>query len=298
METRRRFVSAVFVWLLLAGFAVSEARALLYSIDKDPNHQLYGSLNQNAIPNGGQFMCGPTAAVNSFMYLQNAYPNHYGNSLIGDADGDANPNTNNDMITVAQTVAGANYMNTKAGIQGGTTGTWDDMFIIGKHDYMEAVAPGKTTYAAQLASTWAWAGRPADETPVVARPAWVQDNTTPTWSFLWNELNSCADVEILINWTDEGGAKGHYLTVKSFLWNDVNNNLVIDFAENAMIDYIDPATGAAGASQIWQFGFGNVLDVAYGGNQTQVNMIMSEVPEPASLMLLLVGLALFRRRRT
>jgi len=302
MPARRRCVCVVCACVAVMVLAVSQAQGLLYSIDKDPNHTLYGNLNQNNIPNGGQYMCGPTAAVNSFMYLQRQYPGYFNSSLIGDANCDGTPDTYQDMIATAQTLAGANYMNTKVNLAGaGSTGTWDDMFIYGKYAYMEAMLPNKTVYGAELSSTWGWGVgvRPADEIPPILKPAWVQDNTTPTWNFLWDQLSSCEDVEILITWSEEGGDQGHYLTVKSFLWNDANGNMVIDPAENATIDYIDPATGAVGVSGIWQFAPGGVLDVAYGGNQCQVTMIMSEsVPEPATAVLLLVGgLMLLCRRR-
>jgi len=300
MLERARFAVAMIACLAVMVLAVPQVQGTVYSIDKDPNHQLYGNLNQNHIPNGGQYMCGPTAAVNSFMYLQRQYPNYFNSSLIGDADGDGTPDTYQDMITVAQTVAGANFMNTQVNLPGqGSTGTWDDMFIYGKYTYMQSVLPAnrQAVYAAQLSAKWGWRN---DGTPPIPKPAWVQDQTTPTWNFLWNQLTSCEDVEILITWSDEGGDQGHYLTVKSFNWNDANNNGVIEFAEGATIDYIDPATGAVGVSPIWQVAPNNPLDVGYGNNQTQVIMIMSEsVPEPTTVSLLVLGgLMLARRRRS
>jgi hypothetical protein len=149
-------------------------------------------------------------------------------------------------------------------------------------------------------STTSSGGRPADEIPLIPKPAWVQQNTSPTYNFITAELESCEDVEILINWTDEEGTQGHYLAITGFHWIDGNNNLIIDLAEGAMIDYIDPATGLWDQSAIWQVGNPfNPLDVLYGGNQTQVTMAVSESPvtEPCTILLFSLGaLSLLRRK--
>jgi hypothetical protein len=102
-------------------------------------------------------------------------------------------------------------------------------------------------------------------------------------------------VEVLI----VDGDWGHYLTVTGLAWNDANNNLVIDGVENAFLNYIDPATGAPGSSPIAQAGLGMTLFVGYGPYNGQIVMSMSQVPEPGSLCLLIVGVfgLMIRRRR-
>ena len=90
----------------------ANANATLYSIDKDPGHVLYGNLNQNTIPAPlGPVACGPTAAVNSFVYLERKYPSVYNRSLVPDLNADG-LYQNNELVAVAQTLAGANFMNT------------------------------------------------------------------------------------------------------------------------------------------------------------------------------------------
>jgi hypothetical protein len=53
----------------------------------------YGTLDQNTVEAckdaaGKSFSCGPTAAVNSFVFLQNMYPHIYDQQLVPDLDGD------------------------------------------------------------------------------------------------------------------------------------------------------------------------------------------------------------------
>jgi len=193
----------------------------------------------------------------------------------------------------------------------GGSGTWDDMFIYGKFNYIEngtTLTPGTTIYAAQLQSQWGWAGfpaRPFGENPLfhpvpMAKPGWVQQNTIPTWQFLYRQLVSCEDVEILI----VGEDFGHFLTVTGLVWTDADTDGMIDFVEGGMIHYIDPVTGAAGASQIWQAGVGTQLIVDYlsiGGDLIRTDIIMTvseSVPEPCTMGLLAFsGLVLLRRRR-
>lgn len=303
-----RRISRVFVRLflvfLLFFFLVGNASAVLsFNIDKTTPQNLYGNLDQDDINPGGQFMCGPTAVVNSYVYLQNTYPTIYNSSLIGDADGDGDSDDYQDMIQVALNLAGAGYMNTKNNAGAGSSGTYDDMLIYGKYKYIEDNLPNQTVYAAELASTWGWVGaRLPGEIPPIAKPGWVQDQTSPTYNFITSELISCEDVEILINWTDpEEGLKGHFLTVTGFHWIDADGDLIVDLVEGAMIDYIDPGTGLWAQSPIWQVGNpANPLDVLYGGNQTQVTMAVAEspVPEPGSLLLLGLGTLAWRRRRS
>jgi len=294
--------------VLMAGLA-TPAAALVYDVQLTTT--LFGDLDQNDVPVIGACACGPTAAVNSFVYLQNAYPGIYGNSLVPvgaaqgvDHNGDAFVDSYDDMAAVAATLGGLNYMNTKC-----PGGTWDDMFIYGKQKYVEEQLPGMTDYAAEMSGTWAFPGtRPGDEIPPITKPSWVEDNKNPTWQFLYNNLVGLdgveagpgEDVEILI--TD--GDWGHFLTLTSFHWDDVNGDSIIDSTEGAWIDYIDPGTGLNAQSSLCQSSYGGQLLVNYSTMYSNAQLVMavkeSPVPEPTTLALLCAGglcLVLYRQRK-
>jgi len=256
----------------LAGF--------VYDIDKDPGHVLYGNLDQATVPifnNAGiNVACAPTAAVNSFIYLQNKYPGIYGNKLVGLGQ----------AVAVATKLGDADadpvrYMNTVA-----NQGTFDDDFIYGKWRYLENVAPGLTVYEAQ--SMFGWIN------PPIPQPNWVQ-NRWPTWDFLWKELTDCEDVEILVEYEHSSG--GHALTLKSFHWNDANGNGTIEQLE-ATIDFIDPCGGAAGQCNVWQDLVNGWLDTNYGGGAfVKTAVSESPVPLPAAFWPSLMGIACLAARR-
>lgn len=265
----KKSIAGALVMCLLAG----SAQAVWYNIDKDPTHILYGNLSQNSVPMqtalGVQLAaqyCGPVAVTNSFRYLENKYPGVYGNNLTG-----------------------GNLVNTAVGLGGlmGTNlanGTWWDDLIWYKMQDIEAKVPEMTLYQAQHMPGWAWS---IWDDPGAAKPGWVQP-IVPKWQFIYNELIDCEDVEILMNWADGG----HYVTVKSFHWNDVDNDSVIDFEENATFDYINPWTGGVGVSGLWQNYYGSVLETDYTSGAT-ITMAVSESPIPEPLTICLLGLGAF-----
>jgi len=272
--------SLILILLVIALSAVS-ADAASYNIDNDPGHVLYGNLDQNGaamVTALGQDLanqyCGPVAVTNSFRYLENKYPTVYGNNL-----------TSGNLVGTAMGLGdlmGTDFIN----------GTWWDDLIWYKMIDLESKVPGMTDYQAQHMPGWNWN---IWDNPAAAKPAWVE-STVPTWQFLWEKLVNCEDIEILMNWS--GG--GHFVTVKSFHWNDADNDNIIDIAENATFDYINPWTGASGVSSIWQDSLGNPLETNYASG-AYISMMVSEtpVPEPAAITLLGLGaLGLIRRRKS
>ena len=281
----------------------STSGAILYQIQKDV--ELYGNLDQDDIAGGGEVDCGPVAAVNSFVYLENKYPDVYDRHLVPDIeDPPDNVRDYNELINAAVLVSTAAYMNTKA-----PGGTWDDMFIYGKYNYIEMQVRGVTIYAAQMLGMWGFPGnppnvRPPDEIPPIPKPTWVADLMYPTWDFIFNELYHCEDVEILINWA--GG--GHYLTLTGFTFDDADGDGVInpDEGENAVIYYIDPATGTTGHSNIWNvevtspYGQYELMTNYESGAIVTMAVSESPIPEPATIAMIasgLMGLVAVARRK-
>jgi len=294
MKVCTQIVSA----LLLVTLLVVQASAASYDIQKELDKYGYLAQNDPSVlpPEIQNAACVPVATANSFVYLENKYPEIYGRLLVPDT----NPNGIHDLCeigAVASTLASANYMNTKVAIGG----TWQDMGLYGKWRYMEDNAPGKTIYAAQMSGTWGFPlDRNPDEIPPIEKPDWVEDNTFPTWQFLYENLVACQDVEICIN----DGSWGHCLTLTSFHWQDQNEDGFIQQAEGATIDYIDPATGKwVAASPIWHADNHQFLLVSYGVHQSAVLELAvkeSPIPEPSTLVLsVLAGLGLgwYARRR-
>jgi hypothetical protein len=209
---------------VMAFCAAGPAGADYWGVQK--NTELYGNLNQFDVPDLGSQGCGPAAAVNSFWYLQNRYPDVYGADLVPptgadwDEDGDVDEY---DAWIAAANGLGLGFMDTDP-----DDGTDHDNFIMGKMEYIELLVPDQTRYRAQ--DPWAWDNH--------ERPEWVTP-IRPTWDFLYEELAGCADIELLITLWPGGG---HYVTLTSFHWWDDNNDLTIQEGE-AFIDFMNPQTG-------------------------------------------------------
>ncbi len=274
----KKFIVFMLAVCLLSASSYAEWY-VIRDIDKDPNHVLYGNLSQNSqafINLVGAPMaaaaCGPVAVTNSYRYLENKYPGVYDNSL-----------TSGNLLQTAANLC--TLMGTTPGV--GTY--WDDLIWYKMKD-IESKVPGKTVYEAQRNPAWAWG---IWDDPLAKEPSWVTP-VLPTWQFIWNELYNCEDIEILLSWSDGG----HFLTVKSFHWGDVNGDNVIDWGENATFDYIDPCTGLPGVSKIWQSYLGSILETDYNAYGPTITMAVSEsIPEPATMILLAAGLLGIRRMK-
>lgn len=261
------------------------------------DHTQFGNLDQDDVPvckdgSGNSFSCGPTAAVNSFVWLQNRYPDVYGNNLIEtttmDLDGDSDVDEYDHLIHTAIQLSDGQYMSCAA-CTGGTTIT---NFINGKKKWIEERVPGASGYAEQNVH---------------------RTGTYPTWRFIYDSLKAGADLEMLIGFYDTDPATpqrlgGHYVTVTSFHWRDIDMDDIIDPGEglttgsNAQIDFIDPATGMRVFSDIFQNMLNGPLGMDYGiGGDVDITVIEAavyeNVPEPGTLALLASGMLIWGRLR-
>jgi len=237
--------------LIVAGAQVGQAA--MYTVDETTT-AAFGTVNQANVPPGnGVNSCAPTATMNSFTWLANAYPGVYGNTLMG---GQAN------WQAAAGLLAGPAYMNTSA-INGTSLADW----ATGKAAYLNNFAPGKTTFAGMSALGG------------VGGQGWLQ-GANPTANFLLQQLQEGEDIEIGIT---KPASIGHVLTVTGINWNDANNNLVFDAGDTLTLNTIDPAN--PGVNTPLTLTAGGLLGLGganYNGYSLSVAMAESPVPEAST----------------
>lgn len=260
----------------------------------------------------GSQACGPTAAVNSFQFLENRYPDIYGGKLIP-------RNTSNletDWISTANTLGTAAYMD--CACNGGTDIT---KFIQGKQDYIdEKAGDGKSVFKHQ-------------DVFMLGDIDKSKSRGRPSFDFLLMELMHGEDVELLVSYHDTfdfaddnnpigppgnhnndriadadtmaDSYGGHFLTMTGLTLNDANNNGTFDMGEALKLFFIDPGTGMAGSADAFLNSFGFDTNYGFGGPITgaSISAIVSEspIPEPETVALFivcLVGFAGFKARRT
>ncbi len=281
----------VAVTLALVASAAVEAK--IVEVKLDP--ALFGNLDQKTT-DCANTNCGPTSAINSFAFLQNQHPKVYGTSLIPGTV--VNPNGSysypDGVLKNAANVLGANpYMGTCLPC-GPNDGTYIEDFILGKHDYLEKMAPGKTIYHAQMNIDWR--EKPDGGTHQGAKkPDWVQDGTKPTLAFLSGELRKKQDIELFL----AEGDKEHYITLTGIKYDDV--------ALTGNISFIDAWGGKPGSATFsMEDGFIKTTYTLGSEGKTSIAFIAhaiaeSPVPEPSVWVMLAAGmisLAVARSRST
>lgn len=65
-------------------------------------------------------------------------------------------------------------------------------------------------------------------------------------------------------------------------------------SENATFDFIDPCTGSAGVSKLWQSYSGSILETDYCSGANITMAVTESIPEPATLMILAAGILVRR----
>ena len=230
------------------------------------NRADFGNLDQHslqvsypALGTGNNNMaCGPVAATNSLVYLDNAFPGVYGTSLIAsaghDMDNDSAYTAYDDWIyTAGGCLATSSYMNTTK-----ANGTYCDNFTWGLYTYVEQQAPGKTVYSAeQYNASSNWGNAPAPDTP----PSWVQSKT-PNWDFIYDALTDSSAVGMMLYYKGSGG---HFMSIMGITWNTSTNS--------GTLQYMDPWNGESGATGIHESSSGTVYTDYGGDNGSWINAI-------------------------
>jgi hypothetical protein len=223
--------------------------------------------------------CAPTATANSFQYLVNHYPDTFGNLL--------NNNTllqTRDKLCQGWLSPGGVWRG-GTGINGATDKDWWESKAYWVEDYA-----GAGYEIGGMVST---------------NPAGWHDSQfltfgAPTWQWLWNKLSLCADIELGI---DIGESMGHAVDLTSMKFNDLNFNGVWDYGEYRQLDFLDPNNPTA----LW---WGDVTQDLVGGQLqfwwdnhganaptwATIHLGYYEIPEPTSVLLIVVGVLLARRR--
>ncbi len=257
--------------LCLAGIATADT--IIGSIPGlTPTGYPIGNLNQEYVDCGtdGSSACGPSAATNSFVMLQNRYPTIYDHSLVPYAG--TSP-TQSEMAVVANELVPLMDCDD-------VDGTYIENFIYGKWTYIEAQVPDKTVYQAYVAGSWTWRDNPNGTSGYDngGQPSWVTRGA-PTAEWLAAELNDGEDVEIFIEY-DSGGA--HYLTLGEITF-DTETNI-------GSIGFMDSLTGAWGTADITGLNTWGYLTLDYGNGSTLWHAVSeSPVPEPGTYFLFALG---------
>lgn len=261
----------LFFTLFLVGSLSVASSVFALSIHLDQAD--FGHLNQAEVSGctdddtGINNACGPTAALNSLVFLETRYPTIYDHNLVPHID---NNTALQDQVAAAETLACLMSCNS-------TDGTEIHDFIRGKHDYIEGQVPGMTIY---------------------------RDRPDPNFNFLFRELSDGEDVELLFGFyrlnPDTGRLDrvgGHYVTLTG-IDSPTNNG-------TGSIDFIDPddGEGHVGLPTFFNPGDGTIRNTTYnpGVTVTIIDWAVSEspVPEPSTWLLFgsgLVMLIVWRRK--
>jgi hypothetical protein len=256
-------------YVLAATFLVvanATAASITYDAQIDPG--LFGNLEQNDVPGCASVACGPSAAVNSFMFLQNQWPDLYDDKLIPDIDNDGVTDYE-EMVAAATALTDPAYMNTCC-----NNGTFVSDFIEGKRKWIEDHAPGVSHYHSE---------------------------DIPGWQALYFQLTQHHASDLFLQFFDSQGspAGGHFVTLSGFNFTDENDNGLIDGNESAVVGFIDPLTGGEVLSFLSEDASSLLVDYNIGNGVASTRILnkSSTVPEPSTFLLVITAVAGLAGRR-
>lgn len=294
-------------YLLVSTFlfvGVAQATPIDYSASEDVS--AFGHLRQKDLEDLnklGDIACGPSSATNSFLFLQNRWPDIYDNKLIPKNPGDINKDGKTDgydgLLSAGTVLLGDDYMKTQ---KNSTTLRGD--FFYGKQKYIEERVPGKTTY--EIMDDPEMDKLDYVAFPLNARPPGYQAKApTPQW--LSSELKDGEDIEILFF----GSSLKHYVTVTGLKWIDKDSNgkgpdgKIGPEDGDATISYINSARAPGDLEQTRTLiqHDGLLYFKSSSGEEIPIRFAVSEspvvVPEPGTILLFgtgLIGVVVLKRR--
>jgi hypothetical protein len=260
----------------------------------------FGHLRQADLRNCGNLAregCGPTAAANSFLFLENQYPGIYRRKLIPTDPPDLDLNgvidTYDGLIFAGNSLTLNIYMKTCCNHT-----TLRDDFFFGKQRYIEDRVPGVTVYEIMDDPVLNTLDPNGNFDPNNLPPGYHAQAPTP--QFLSANLKTGEDIEILVTRNDETGLHGHYVTVFGLQWIDQDMDGKISPADGrATLSYIDPARTAGDQEQtrtLVQRANGllalrNEMTGAEFDIRFAVRESPTHVPGPPSLLLFVSGIS-------
>lgn len=261
---------ALSVCLALAAAPAAQAQGASVELAE----ALFGHLDQHKTKCADQG-CGPTAVVNSFVYLQTYYAALSMLPKAPTAPLIVTDPSESGLIALADLLGG--LMGCSA-----NCGTANNDLYKGKNSYLDA--PGRT-------GGW------------VPKTDW---NNAVTWKWITDTLTDGVDVELLVG----DGSNSHYITLTGYTWRDANNNGKQDDGETT-VGFIDPGDGSFLRKALNVDASGHMTLVGYDLDETtpevpavsitdgfSEKLVASTIPEPATWWLLGTGLAglVWRRR--
>jgi hypothetical protein len=272
--TCKHWFARVGFWVVLVGLVAQAGRADVLPFDYQEDFDDFGK-TPNACPvTNPKGICAAVAAINSFIFLENMYPEGYGNNLtpnvVGPSGNETDPIDANAFGVSGWTVPPNPPRQGYYPLPGSVGGTYiqTKMNWIGDHN------PGTIT----IFDSW-FAGSP-------------DNNRVPTIADLASQLmpSSPEDVELFIN----GGTGGNHALTLTGLSCEGDNYT------DCFISYQDPNDPTVNNTESVSVVNGS-LQIDDGFGNIYAAFSESPIPEPTSLILLgtvIAGVAWRLRRRT
>ncbi len=213
-----------------------------------------------------QGVCFAAEAINSFIYLENQYPNIYGTKLTPGVKSAKPPKTDRPDTTAFANMVGPVFANT-AGY---------NSFLAGKMAWFAKNAPGTTRITSEYVGS-------------------ASNNSLPTFKFLSGEIQSNEDVELFIT----GGGIGHAIDLVSISCGPPYNVCGMQYQDPNVSTKLQPFTqltaGPGGALLFYGLPY-------YASTPFTIQAAFSEspIPEPGTLLMFgsgIISLAGVLRRR-